>query len=296
MSFKTDEQLAARAIETGAYDEAIRLLRPLAERNSAYALLTLGWIYEAGVTGAPDKDAARSLYEDAVSHGSADACLYLGRLLLKDQRPIEAREAFERGARLNNDECKSELARLADRFDEEAAQRAMEEENYEKAVRLLRPLAERDSRFALRCLAYICETGVAGAPDMQAARSYYERAASHGSPEDYYELGRILRAEGEEALARAAYQAGADHGHVPSMAKLGRMMVKGRGGPADVRGGSDWLEKAMKEHTFAERAGLAAEEQKARSWFARALVKAKIARLWFRGMRAVAKGLPRGSR
>src|SRR4051794_23071959 len=119
MSFKTDEQLAARAIETGAYDEAIRLLRPLAERNSAYALLTLGWIYEAGVTGAPDKDAARSLYEDAVSHGSADACLYLGRLLLKDQRPIEAREAFERGARLNNDECKSELARLAHRFDEE---------------------------------------------------------------------------------------------------------------------------------------------------------------------------------
>ena len=83
MSFQSDEQVAARAIETGAYDEAVRLLRPLAERNSAYALLTLGWIYEAGVTGTPDDDAARSLYEDAVSHGSPDACLYLGRLLLK---------------------------------------------------------------------------------------------------------------------------------------------------------------------------------------------------------------------
>jgi hypothetical protein len=77
------------------------------------------------------------------------------------------------------------------------------------------------------------------------------------------------------------------------MAKLGRMMVRGLGGPADVQGGSDWLEKALKEHTFAERAGLAAEEQKARSWFAKALVKAKIAKLWLRGMREVVKGLPR---
>jgi uncharacterized protein len=296
MSFQSDEQVAARAIEKGAYDEAIRLLRPLAERNSAYALLTLGWIYEAGVTGTPDEDAARSLYEDAVSHGSADACLYLGRLLLKGQRLHAAREAFERGARLNNDECKSELARLADRADEEAVQRAMEEENYEEAIRLLKPLAQRNSLFALRCFAYIYETGVTGAPDMKAARSYYERAASLGRPEDYYELGRFLRVEGDETLARAAFRAGAERGHVRSMAKLGRMMIKGRGGPVDRKSGSEWLEKAVKEHTSTERASLAVDEQKAQSLFAKALVKAKIVRLWFRGMREVAKGLPRRSR
>jgi TPR repeat protein len=292
MSFESDEQLAARAIKAGAYEEAVRLLRPLAERNSTYALLTLGWIYEAGVTGTPDKDAARSLYEDAVSHGSAAACLYLGRVFFKDDRLAEARSAFERGAQLNNDECKSELTRLADRAAEKAAQSAMTAEDHGEALRLLRPLAERNSLFALRCLAYIYETGVTDAPDMKAARSYYESAASHGRSEDYYELGRFLIVEGDEALARAAYQAGAERGHVPSMAKLGRMMVKGRGGPVDVQGGSDWLEKAVKEHTRAERAKLAAEEQKAQSWFAKAFVRAKIAILWFRGMREVVKGLP----
>jgi TPR repeat protein len=294
VSSESDEKRAWQAIEAGAYDEAVRLLRPLAERNSEYALLALGWMYETGVTGTTDKEAARSLYEDAVARGSASACLYLGRVLLKDGRLAEARKAFERGAQLNNDECKSELSR--DWADEEVAQRALEVGNYEEALRLLRPLAERDSLFALRCLAYIYETGVAGAPDMKAARSYYERAASRGRSEDYYELGRFLRIEGEETLARAAYQAGADRGHVPSMAKLGRMMLKGRGGPVDVQTGSNWLEKAVKEHTCAERARLAVEEQKAQSRLAKAFVKAKIAKLWFRGMREVVKGLPNNIR
>jgi TPR repeat protein len=210
-----------------------------------------------------------------VSRGSAAACLYLGRVLLKDDLLVEARKAFERGAQLNNDECKSELTRLADRVAEQAAQRTMELDNYEEALRLLRPLAERNSLFALRCLAYIYETGVAGAPNMKAARSYYERAASHGRSEDYYELGRFLRVEGDEALARAAYQAAAELGHVPSMAKLGRMMVKGRGGAVDVQGGSDWLEKAVREHTCAERVRLAVEEQKAQSRFAKAFVRSR---------------------
>ncbi|HEX3423021.1 MAG TPA: tetratricopeptide repeat protein [Sphingomicrobium sp.] len=291
MSSESDEKRAWQAIEAGAYGEAVRLLRPLAERNSEYALLALGWIYETGVTGTADKEAARSLYEDAVARGSASACLYLGRVLLKDGRLAEARKAFERGAQFNNDECKAELSR--DWAEEEVAQRALEAGNYKEALRLLRPLADRDSLFALRCLAYIYETGVAGVADMKAARSFYERAASRGRPEDYYELGRFLRVAGEETLARAAYQAGADRGDVPSMAKLGRMMLKGRGGPVDVRTGSDWFEKAVKERTGAERARLEIEEQKAQSWLAKAFVKAKMARLWFRGMREVAKGLPR---
>ena len=48
MTVLADEQLAAQAVEAGAYEEAVRLLRPLVERNSEYALLTLGWIYETG--------------------------------------------------------------------------------------------------------------------------------------------------------------------------------------------------------------------------------------------------------
>lgn len=296
MSLRTDELLAAQAIEAGAYKEAVRLLRPLAERNSEYALLTLGWIYETGAIGTPDKDVARSFYEHAISQGDANACHYLGGLLWKDGQEIDALKVFERGAQLGNEKCNSELQRLSDFVAEKAAERAMEEGDYEEAIRLLGPLAERNSRFALGCLAYIYETGVTGAPDMKLARSFYERLASHGWPEDQYQLGRFLRAAGEEALARAAYQRGAAQGHVPSMAKLGRMMIKGRGGPRDVHGGSDWIEEAVKEHTFEQRECLAVEEQNARSLFAKALVKVKIARLWLKGTRAVIKGLPNKTR
>jgi hypothetical protein len=185
---------------------------------------------------------------------------------------------------------------LVDWLDEKTVERAMEEENYGEAVRLLRPLADRNSRWALRCLGFIYETGVTGEPDLKAARSYYERAASHGRPDELYELGRFLRTVGDETHARAAYQAAAEQGHVRSMAKLGRMMMKGRGGPADIHAGSDWIDKAVKEHTLVNRTRLAAEEQNAHSAFAKAWVKAKIARLWFKGMREVLKGLPDKSR
>lgn len=285
-SLQSNEILAGQAIEARAYDEAVRLLRPLAERNSEYALLTLGWIYESGATGTSDKDAARSFYEHAASQGSATACLYLGWLLSKEGEEMAARTAFERGAALGHDECTSELARLSDRANEKAAERAMKEERYEEAVRLLRPLAKRNSLFALRCLGFIHETGVFGAVDTEAARPFYERAALRGDADDYHELGRFLSAVGDEAHARAAYQAGAERDHVPSMSKLGRMMVEGRGGSLDLVTGSAWLERAAsKGHIFAQRTLLSLEEGKARSVFAKLRVKLRIAKLALKGAR-----------
>ncbi|MEO6361340.1 MAG: tetratricopeptide repeat protein, partial [Sphingomicrobium sp.] len=180
MSFENDEQLAARAIEDRAYDQAVRLLRPLAERNSEYALLTLGWIYETGATGVPDKDVARSFYEHAVTQGSATACLYLGWLLLTCGDETEAKAAFECGFQRGNHECKSELQRLADYADEKTVANLLEQESFKEALRLLRPLAERNSEYALLCLGHIFETGLTGVPDMDTARSCYQRAAAQG--------------------------------------------------------------------------------------------------------------------
>lgn len=59
----------------------MRLLRPLAERGSEHALLTLGWILEKGAAGATDKEAARLHDERAAALVSAAAHLELGRLL-----------------------------------------------------------------------------------------------------------------------------------------------------------------------------------------------------------------------
>jgi TPR repeat protein len=96
MSIESDEQLAVRAMEKRAYEEAVGLLRPLAERNSEYALLCLGWICETGAAGASDVEAARAYYEAAASQGSASAHVYLVKLLLRNGQPEEARAAAER--------------------------------------------------------------------------------------------------------------------------------------------------------------------------------------------------------
>jgi TPR repeat protein len=271
------EQLAAEAAERGDYEEAVRLLRPLAERNSEYALLTLGWICEVGGLGAPDEEAAKVYYEQAAGRGSATAYLYLGRLLRSRGEQMLARAAFEAGARLGDDECQSALRRLDDLPAEQSAKQAITAGDYEEALRLLLPLAERDSEYALRALGFLFETGATGARDQPAAQSYYERAVGLGSVPANFDLGRLLLAQGEDSAARAAFEAGAARGDIPCMAELGWMCVKGRGGPADMVAGSAWLEKAASAgHIFAQRRLLNIELENARSVVQRLSVRMRI--------------------
>jgi len=290
MSVQNYEKLAAKAIEDGAYEDAFRLLLSLADHNSEYAVLALGWLYETGAVGTPDENVARSFYERAASSGSAAAHLYLGRLFLKNGQEAEARATFERGARLNNVECRSALARLNDRADEELASKAIERGDYEEAMRLLGPLAEQNSEYALLNLGWIHETGAIGAADQDVAQLYYERAASQGSATAQFNLGRIQLAQGKEAQARAAFEIGAQRGDVPSMAELGRMMVEGSGGTTDGEAGLDWLQKAAaKGHVFAQRELLALEERTAQSIAERLSVKRRIAALATKGAREMLK-------
>lgn len=280
MTVQDDEQFAARAMEAGAYEEAVRLLLPLAERNSEYALLSLGWIYETGAAGASDKDAAQTYYERAAAQGGASAYLNLGWLLLEQGEEMQARAAFETGVQLGNDECKSVLARLDDNGVERLAEQAIAAGAHEEAVRLLLPLAERNSEYALLALGWIHETGATGARDEDAAQTYYERAAAGGSASAYLDLGRLLLARGEEPQARSVFAAGAERGDIPCMSKLGKMMVEGRGGPADIAAGTAWLEKAAaQEHIFAQRALLGIKLHNAKSIFEKLSVTMKIASL-----------------
>ncbi|HEX4735970.1 MAG TPA: tetratricopeptide repeat protein [Allosphingosinicella sp.] len=291
MTGEAPEQLVWQAIQSGAYEEAVRLLRPLVERNSEYALLTLGWVYETGATGAPDKEAGRLYYEHAAALGSASAYHSLGRVLLDQGNEPQARAAFERGIQLNDDECKSALAQLNDSAEEQLADQAIKKGDYEEALCLLRPLAERNSANALLALGWICETGAIGAPDKDAARSYYERAAVEGGGSAYHELGRLLSGQGQASEARVAFQAGAECGDIPCMARLGRMMVEGRGGPEDIAAGSAWLGKAAAQgHVFARRILLGIELSNARSIFRKLFVRMKILSFATRAAREFIKG------
>jgi len=290
MTEHSDEQLAARAMEEKAYKEAVRLLLPLAERNSEYALLSLGWIYETGATGAPDKDAARSYYEHAASQGSATAHLYLGRLLLRNGQDEEAKAIVQRGQKFSDEDCRSALAELSDKVDEGLAAKALKQGALEEAIHLLTPLAHRNSEYALLCLGSIYEKGAKGDPDEKTARGYYERAVAGGSAVACYELGRLLLGQGEEAEARPTFEIGAKRGSVPCMWRLGKMMVEGRGGPFDQNNGTVWLRKAATEgHIFAQRTLLAIEEHNAQSIFEKIAIRKKIAALAMKGGKEMLK-------
>jgi len=284
MTTQDDERLASQAIEAGDYQKAMSLLQPLVESDSEYALLTLGWICETGAINPPDKKAARSYYERAAALGGSSACLRLGWLLLEEGADYEARRAFERGARLGDEECKSVLARLDDNDQEKSAAEAMKAARYDEAVQLLCPLAERGSEYALLCLGWIYETGAAGTSDEEAARALFERAAAGGSGPACFDLGRLLLRRGEEVQARSAFETGAERGDMASMAQLGKLMVEGRGGPSDVTSGTAWLEKAAEQgHIFAQRTLLDLEARNASSVADKLAIKMKIAALVKRG-------------
>jgi TPR repeat protein len=191
---------------------------------------------------------------------------------------------LQAGAKLGDEQCVVELARLSDIDAEERAAKALKDGAFEEAEKILKPLAERNSEYALLSLGWVYETGVLGVPDLETARSYYESAVAQGSSSACFELGRMSRGQGKEAEARSAFAKGAERGDVPSMSRLGRMMVEGKGGPADAREGAVWLERAAAEgHILAQRTLLGIEEKSASSLLEKLAVKRKIVSLMKRG-------------
>jgi TPR repeat protein len=94
--------LAAKAIEAEDFAEACRLLEPLIASDSEYALMSLGWMHEAGRVIPSDRKLAASLYARASKIGCLEAFNALGRVHRNDGEFTEARKAFQAGAELGN--------------------------------------------------------------------------------------------------------------------------------------------------------------------------------------------------
>jgi TPR repeat protein len=277
VTYQDNEQLAWHAMEAGRYEVALPLLKALAERNSEYALLSLGWIYETGALGEPDKATARSFYEHAAELGNAAAHGRLGSLLLDEGHEEQAKTVFTHGAKLGDEESKSMLGRFSDRDQEQLAYKAIIAGEHKEALRLLKTLAADSSEYALLSLGWLYETGNLGAPELNIARSYYERAAKQGSAEAYRRIGQLWLDEGQKEQARATFKQGAEAGNISCMYWLGKMMVEGCGGEADVSRGTEWLEAAAAQgHVFAKRKLLAIEGEKVGSIFRKLLIKGRI--------------------
>lgn len=233
----TDEEietLALEAIQRDDYDTAIRLLTPLAEKNSKVALLNLGWIYEHGPVGIVNKQTAREFYRKAISMGCADGYFYLGRYFWNEHMLTEAQEAFERGKELGSEKCSKEMDFVLCKMDELVAWEFFEKKDYNKVFELLYPHRDCDSDFTLNTLGTLYQTGLAGQKDPDLARTYFQRSAEIGTLDAYYRIGVLEKDLGNLEAARAAFTEGANKQHLPSMSQLGEMMIYGTGGPKDI--------------------------------------------------------------
>ena len=251
------ERLAYDATERGDYDIAVRLLEPLADKGSLYALTTLGWIYQNGRPDVLDSDLARKYYERAIALGSANACLDMGWLLIGEGKFAEARAVLEKGKEEGDRNFEEALDFLATTEAEFNAFKAIEDGNYKMAFDLLEPHKAVDSEYTLTALGWLYETGRGGGTDKDQAGSLYRRAAKIGCIDAHFRIGMLELAQGNDEAAQIAFQDGANLAHLPAVTKLAEMMIDGKGGPADVEQGMKFLTSAAEQGHIMARMKLA---------------------------------------
>ena len=247
LACKETENLAYEAMQKEDYQEAMRLLIPLTDRESVYALATIGDLHENGNLGTVDKMLARQFYERAIAIGSAYGCLQLGRLLMSESKFAEARAMLEKGAEIGCEDCTEALSILACNEVQNLAFEAMQTEDYQKVFTLLEPHKTCDSEYILITLGWLYHTGRAGVTDKHLAGSFYRRAAEIGCIDAHYRIGILEKGEGNNEAARMAFCDGAMIEHLPAMSKLGEMMIEGKGGPVDIDQGMKLLLKAAEQ-------------------------------------------------
>jgi len=139
-------------------------------------------------------------------------------------------------------------------------------ERYEDAARLFEPLAEQGSVTALLSLGWMHNAGRLGASNRVAAVEYWESAASKGSPEAIYYLGRNKLESGDANTARDLFMQGALLGQKSCIYRAGKMLVQGQGGVTDRERGMEMLQHAAQQgHVYARRMVLGLEYRASRS-------------------------------
>lgn len=277
MTDDRDELLAAEAIDQEDYQGAARLLTPLADRDSVYALTTLGWMHENGHLGAPDRNLARKFYARAMSLGGAEGYLQMGWLLLTENKFAESREMFEKAKEKGSEECDDALDTLSSREAEVLSFEAIERGDYKKALSLLDSQRDRDSEYILLALGWLYQTGKAGVSDKQLSGKFYRRAAAIGCTDAHYRIGMLELEMGQEESARMAFGNGAKLRHFPAMSSLGEMMIEGIGGPIDIEQGMQLLRSAAEQgHVMSKIRLIRIEEKSTRNIIRKLFLKMKL--------------------
>ncbi len=133
---------------------------------------------------------------------------------------------------------------------------------FDKAVQLLRPLADQGNPEAQEKIGRLYERGMGVPKDFTKAESWYRKAAEQGYPPAQARLGFMYRIG--EGVARDPKQAarwyalGAAKGNPLAEVGLGFMSMEGIGMPADFGAAAGWFNKAANQGDASAMLALAA--------------------------------------
>ncbi len=200
---------AARAVESGRYDEALVILRPLVDGGEPEAQSLLAVMYMNGWGVERDFGQGKDLLEKAASRGNPRAAFTLGRLYATgDGVPRDCDRAltyFQAPAEAGNPIAQFNLAELY------ATGGLCVGKDPARAAALYRSAAEKGNPVAQHALAAMYAVGEGVDKDMTEALIWYRRAA--------------------------------ERGHAPSQGTLGYLYEIGEGVPRDPDQAAEWYRK-----------------------------------------------------
>ncbi len=126
--------------------------------------------------------------------------------------------------------------------------RAFEAGDYQRALALWKPLAEKNDPDALYNIGLLYMKGLGVKQDYRAAKQWFKQAAKYGSVDAAYNLGVMYKQRrfGYPSSKDALYwwRQAAERGHPESMFNLGVMLAYGNGTKKDVPAALELWQKA----------------------------------------------------
>jgi WD40 repeat protein/TPR repeat protein len=237
--------LARALASTGAFNEAVTLVKQAADSGYSTAQASLGGFYESGRGVNQDYPQALAWLQKAADQEEVAAQLELGRLF-----------EFGRGVARDNAQAMLWFRKAADRGDAQAQLSVAilyengqgVERDYAQAMAWLKKAADQGSAPAELSIGTLYESGRGVDKDYAQAFGWFKKAGDQGVPGAQFNVGRLylhgLGVESDYTQAMAWFKRAADRGYAPAQVSVGLLYQNGQGVDKDQAQAMAWFKKA----------------------------------------------------
>lgn len=274
-------EVAKELIDQERYDEALPIVKQLAEEGNAVAQRYLGYMYDAGYGVKQNFVISADWYRKAAEHGDASAQLNLGAMYV-DGEGVEQNYslAFEWYKKAAEQGLKAAQKCLGAMYEDGLGV----EQDYELAVEWYRKAAEQGYADAQKLLGDMYYNGRGVETNMEVAAEWYRKAAEKGNTKAQCKLGNLYDdGDGvtqDHAIAAEWYRKAAENGSAHGQFCLGLSYYIGEGVAQDYEQAFEWLQKAAKQGHLAaivklgvmyeEGLFVECDEEQAEKWYRKA--------------------------